>query len=77
MEVTELGIETEDSDVAPLNAFDAIVVRESGSVIDLIPVRPQKAFGPIDVTLLSRTTSPAHLMGGAGNGRYATPSETK
>ena len=52
-------------------------VNESGKDIDLIPVRPQNALAPIVVTLLSKTTSPAHLRAGAGNGRKATPSETK
>ena len=52
-------------------------VNDSGKDIDLIPVRPQNALAPIVVTLLSKTTSPAHLRSGAGNGRKATPSETK
>lgn len=77
IKVTELGIEIVTNDDAPLKAFEAMFVNESGKDIDLMPVSPQNALAPIVVTLLSRTTSPAHLVAGAGKGRKTTPWSTK
>ncbi len=45
------------------------MVKFAGRTMVRIPDNPQKAFAAMETTLESKTTSPVHLIAGAGDGR--------